>query len=1429
MKFLDPEWLVLLGLLFPLLILHMRKPPIRPVGSLILWHHIKAGRSLVLKWQLPTLTIALLLQILALFLIIAALAKPTFNPLIDKQHSIYIIDLNQGSGSAAQHRIANRLDLLEQYLQEDPSSHLDRFSLLLAQREPEILAARWNSPRGVDSLVRDLKSQNVSPDWSRLASLLPGLIRDNEKTRIIIFSDENEIPKLANIQAEIYIQHSKLETTQGSVPNIVEFQANPLGPRATGQWQLTGKLTDTTQYKTVDVSFRPQGTQSFLSWIRIPLNNSGIFSGKIDLPGPGILKASVGNQEEEISSSYLVTQEPNRHIKVLLLGQDYPALSRALRAIPSVEITQPSELPESFADFDLTIVNNAVLSHHLGIATLWIGAARLEGEKQPFAFSPSSARIVDESHPLSKDINWPLLQIKTAFHFDNTPLKNVVLALGDEPIIVDQQRQYGRDLRLSFSLEDTNFSNLASFPIFLSNVIDLLHVQLAPASACLIGQPCPLPERFMRATTQFIAPDRAQLELTIPKILQSKGDFPTVDRATFIPTQTGLYQLHEGTNDFFIAVNADKIEKSTIQPNQPISSLAPESHSPLWSFLIVMAGALLVIEICLHFYKSTPSFLSLLSTPHRVFLLIIKSFSIRTLTLFLIFLATLRLSAPYLIPSETRILISESLSETLPLNKLAIIELSANPHLVRDKDEISPIRPSPKESQPTGSNVKQAIQLARAHILPDQNGHIILQADNETRENSLEEIPSLLRRSIKLDRLMRGDVNKTSLKIESIKASTVLHEGDQSTLYLVVYSSMDGKAQISLSADGLIILEREIDLQKGPNQIELPYTTPSKGRRRFDVNISSTFLPNKPTAQDTLFIDVAGPPSIAIITPESDRSAALALVEILKSKNIESKIIAPKLAPWTLKQWLDYDAIILLNLPAIDLDTRQQEMIEASVLQHGHGLIIAGGENAYGPGGYFGTPLERMSPLSAKVPTDAPQVAMIFVLDRSGSMTQSVGDGTRLDIAKSATKSAIELLDRESEVSIIAFDSEAHVILPLQKKDLDKAVRSMASLTPGGGTAIYPGLVEAEQQLAGNESKLKHIVVMTDGLTQPGDFAGSVGRLRAIGASVSGVAIGSNADPAAVQEIARLGGGSFHATNDFQALPGILARESMLLSTKPIRTYLTQPVWVDTSSPFLLNMPDNLPLLRGYVLTSLKPSANLHMQTTDETGATHPLLASWRYGNGRIIAAAMHGISGWSELWQQTPSFSLFWDQSIRSLISETPKPGLSLKLSRNLDEVQIRLELVQPDGRPLIAAPLEAKVTSLSNAQAPTRVMLVALTPQQDGVQIGSFFLDQAGDYLVEVTHADERVDSALWVTQSSLEQPPGHQKKRLDALAQLTGGQILTQKNDLNLQNTQSQIVFERQWKIWCLLALASLFLDLTLRYAPNLFSRVRRQTKA
>src|SRR5690606_23600246 len=211
---------------------------------------------------------------------------------------------------------------------------------------------------------------------------------------------------------------------------------------------------------------------------------------------------------------------------------------------------------------------------------------------------------------------------------------------------------------------------------------------------------------------------------------------------------------------------------------------------------------------------------------------------------------------------------------------------------------------------------------------------------------------------------------------------------------------------------------------------------------------------------------------------------------------------------------------------------------------------------------------------------------MVFVLDKSGSMQQREAGVSRLDVTKQATIGALDLLHPENRVGVVVFDSDAQVLVPLQPvTERETLHRSLDRLTPGGGTSIYPALVLALEQLRQADTMVRHIVLMTDGLSQPGDFEGILARIRDAGITVSTVAVGRGAAVARLESAAGWGDRTFHATEEWQRLPSILAQQALVQSDAPTAEGTSAPRWRDGESPCAHGLAEPLPPPHGFTLT----------------------------------------------------------------------------------------------------------------------------------------------------------------------------------------------------------------------------------------------------
>src|SRR5690606_22290632 len=127
-------------------------------------------------------------------------------------------------------------------------------------------------------------------------------------------------------------------------------------------------------------------------------------------------------------------------------------------------------------------------------------------------------------------------------------------------------------------------------------------------------------------------------------------------------------------------------------------------------------------------------------------------------------------------------------------------------------------------------------------------------------------------------------------------------------------------------------------------------------------------------------------PNLQALLLATDEAAGTGVAAALEAQGIAVTRIAPRQLPSSLERLEGYDLVALANVAAKDVFPEHQALLERYVREAGGGLLLFGGERAFGPGGYYSTPLEEVSPLSARISDESPEVAMAFVLDRSGSM-----------------------------------------------------------------------------------------------------------------------------------------------------------------------------------------------------------------------------------------------------------------------------------------------------------------------------------------------------------------------------------------------------------------------------------------------------------
>ncbi len=1185
--------------------------------------------------------------------------------------------------------------------------------------------------------------------------------------------------------------------------------------------------------------------------VALDATGAGRFDQTIALPGAGLLEVRLPEDALAPDNSRLfVLHDAPRTARVLYIGPGDPDLLLALDAVPGVALTRAAALRGAAARFDLVLFDGVSNVESTGTNTVWLGAAAGIPEPATPAFlaDPAPGGWL-ENHPLSGSVDWGSLAIRDARELPLLPgAVAVVEAPGGHPLVQARTTEAGREVVLAFRIGDTDWPEQLGFPAFVSNLLlwSVPDLGLAIEPPCVAGAPCPLGPPRLSGDWRLISP--LGTEIRLPAAAASGAN--TIDefnlRSTFTPTESGVYRLVSEGATRLIAVNAAIASEADLSAPDPAGStdrIPDDARAaalpPIHGWLLALALVALLAEAWLAGRRGE-RFLQLqalrsdnpLANRRRTVL------ALRIGAVALLLLAILDPRTP--VPTRTAgavlvvdeaaapgaratadAFITDAAGAANRNRRLGTVRVGAEGQVTADLGSASaaaPVQPAESAGAPPAADLESALRLATAMLPHETAGRIAVIGDGvETRGSVAAALPEILARGIPVDVHLRTDPSR-DVAVETLSLHSAVHPNVRSPLRTTIRSSVATTASLQLLREGEVQAERIVDLLPGSNRVDFEISEESTGDFLYEVELAATEGDSRP-ANDRggILVEVREPPRVAIVTPQPAWGQSFA--NALALQGLSAEVFPPSRTPAAAggdtPSLADFDAVALMNVPAADLADDRASELETWVREGGGGLVLMGGENTFGPGGYFDSPLETLSPLSAKIPQELPNLAIIFVLDRSSSMGESVGQGTRLDIVKVATLDAIDLLDPETQVGVVAFDLNAYSVVPLQPAGNREAIREQIErLETGGGTWIYTGLGLGFVELSRVDPDFRrHLVLMSDGRSQPANYQLLMGLISDAGMTVSTAAIGSGADVRLMEELARLGGGAAHATNDFQDLPSILAREASRFSSSAVREESFEPTLMGDDAAGDAPFRDGPSALGGVVRTTLKPGAQVHL----EAGEDIPLLASWRYGLGRVVAFASQGAGAWTTEWMESPEYSTWWAQTVRWALPSA-RTGLNLRLSRDRDYGRILVERVggEPDADG--GLPLEA------NVRAPdgTALATVRLTERSPGVYEARFVADLPGTWVVEVASfgagasADvESVEGRLHVSYPARMAPAEPDEALLVALASATGGRVLTSGQELFDSPTPFRWTGRSAWPFWAVLALGAFLLELLFRY--------------
>ncbi|MBU6412251.1 MAG: VWA domain-containing protein [Planctomycetes bacterium] len=643
--------------------------------------------------------------------------------------------------------------------------------------------------------------------------------------------------------------------------------------------------------------------------------------------------------------------------------------------------------------------------------------------------------------------------------------------------------------------------------------------------------------------------------------------------------------------------------------------------------------------------------------------------------------------------------------------------------------------PSPSSDR---TDIAAAINAALSSVPPSAAARILLISDgNQTEGDALAVArAAAARRStgtadlgpVPIDVLPLAYDIRHEVAVESVDVPPRAVANDTVNVRVTLTSAAPARGNITVRVEGgPSSPARSVEVPPGTSVVTIPITLGERRVHRVVATFEPVAMPDG-TASDTIasnntastFTLSPGKGSILIVS-EGESS----LVASLRGSNLQVETITPAALATDPLDLQSADLIVLDDVPADALSTRQQETLVSHVRDFGAGLIVSGGTSSFGAGGWRGSAIEPILPVRLDLPDSViqPELALVLVLDSSGSMNRFVMGSTRsqMDVATEAAAAAVRTLDKRDQVGVIEFNSRPRTVRPLGPNTTPAQTASeIESISADGGTNLPPALAQAVEMLSTSNAKARHIIVLSDGRSMGSEtlVPSSVAAAEK-GIQISTISVGDDADFATMEEMAQKGRGKHYAVLNPAVLPRVFLRAIRIMRAPLVRETPFTPRLVSAGSPLVAGFTFD-DKLDGVTLTRVRPSPLIDTPLLTDQG--EPLLAHWQVGLGRV-AAFTSNTSNWSRNWAASGLSQRFWSQMARTLSRSGNASPITLSATSTSSGLQLRLVDSAPE-----STSLQASVTLYPPQGDPVEVPLSAAAP---GEYISTFATSTPGAFI--------------------------------------------------------------------------------------------------
>lgn len=629
-----------------------------------------------------------------------------------------------------------------------------------------------------------------------------------------------------------------------------------------------------------------------------------------------------------------------------------------------------------------------------------------------------------------------------------------------------------------------------------------------------------------------------------------------------------------------------------------------------------------------------------------------------------------------------------------------------------------------EQNRNSATNYEQAVRFGAPLFGDDVTRRVLLLTDGRDNAGDVSKVTALMSaQSIRADAWLYETKTTGDAQISAVDVPKIVYQNEKFDIHVEVESEVEKKVTLILYGGSTVLSREEVNLQKGTNSFVFQDIAGGTGLVSYRAVLQeSGGVPEN--NQKSTVAKVLGTPKLLMV--EGAENEGEEFEKMLISTGLSAERIQPQAFPKNIEGLQQYEAVLFVNVNADDLTAEQTANLDSFVKTLGRGFVLVGGDNSYALGGYIGSGLEEILPVESDVRNklDVPSLAMIMSIDHSGSMAEASMGLTRLDLAKESAQRAVEQLTPQDEVGVIAFSDTAKWIAPLQSAENAEEVKDLiGGLQMGGGTMMYSSIKESYDALMESDAAIKHLILMTDGEPADSGFEGLIAEMREDGITVSTVAMGRGANTGLMERLSEVGGGRFYHVDATDNIPAIFAKETQLSTQSYLQNRTFYPQYVMPSS-LTADFQDGLPQLTGFLATIAKPTATVALQSDNGL----PILSSWQYGAGQVVAWTSDTAGIWSESYLGWERGAAFFSGFLSNVLKEDTGQGY-LAFSEQGGTGSIRLEVEGKD-----RAKTSATVIAPDGSEFEVPLMLT-----KPGEFAGDFKATQEGAYAVKVEQTED------------------------------------------------------------------------------------------